>query len=195
MTEKDEKERLPPNQRRVNRFPVLQAGDIPKQLNKNNWNLVVYGEVENPKTYTYNAFIKLPMSKIKVDIHCVTGWSLFDTEWEGVLFRDLFNIVNPTQKVNYVIFECEDLNGQFSTSMPISELMGDDSMLAYKYNNADITIEHGGPVRGVVPKKYFYKSAKWVRKLKLVEKDELGYWERGGYSNTANPWKEERYSY
>ena len=188
------KDRLPPNQRKANRFPVLQAGGIPYDLTKKNWIIEIYGEVENPKTYKYEEFIKLPTTKIKTDIHCVTGWSLFDIYWEGVLFKEIFKIVKPTEKAKYIIFECADLGGTFTTSLPIKDLMGEDTMLAFKYDGEDLDVKHGGPVRGLAPKKYFYKSAKWVLKLKFVEKDELGYWEQGGYSNTADPWKEERYA-
>lgn len=188
------KDRLPPHQKRANRFPILQAGDIPYILKKENWTLEIYGEVEKPKTFTYSQFIKLPITKLKTDIHCVTGWSLFDTYWEGVLFRDIFKIVKPTKKAKFVIFKCADLNGNFTTSLPLEELKGDDTMLAFKFDNKELDVKHGGPVRGLVPEKYFYKSAKWIIKLKLVEKDELGYWERMGYSNSADPWKEERYS-
>ncbi|MFX1294721.1 MAG: molybdopterin-dependent oxidoreductase [Promethearchaeota archaeon] len=188
------KERLPPGQRKINRFPTLQAGGIPIHLRKENWTLEIYGEVKNPKLYTYEEFIQLPKTKIQTDIHCVTGWSLFDTEWEGVLFRSIVNIVKPTEKAKFVVFECEDLGGRFTTSLPLIDLMRDETILAFKYNGKDLENKHGGPVRSVVPKKYFYKSAKWVRKLKFTEKDEIGYWEQGGYSNTANPWKEERYA-
>ena len=188
------KNRLPPGQKKVKKFPILQAGGIPYHLKKENWSLEIYGEVEYPKTFTYKDFIKLPTTKIKTDIHCVTGWSLYDASWEGVLFKDIFKIVKPTEKAKFVVFQCEDLGGNFTTSLPIKELMGDDTMLAFKYNGEELDVKHGGPMRGLVPKKYFYKSAKWVRKLKLVENDELGYWERGGYSNTANPWNEERYT-
>ncbi|MHA1268460.1 MAG: sulfite oxidase-like oxidoreductase [Candidatus Helarchaeota archaeon] len=191
----DDKKRLPPNQKLIKKFPVLQAGNIPYHLNKDNWTLEIYGKVENPKIFTYQEFIKIEKTMIKADLHCVTGWSLFDTEWEGVLFRNIVKIVRPTKSAKFVIFECEDLNGRFTTSLPINELMGDDSMLAYRFKGEELSIEHGGPVRCVVPKKYFYKSAKWVRGIKFIEKDELGYWERNGYSNTADPWKEERYSY
>ncbi|MHA1784090.1 MAG: sulfite oxidase-like oxidoreductase [Candidatus Helarchaeota archaeon] len=188
------KERLPPGQRKIDRFPVLQAADIPRDLNKDNWTLEVYGEVENPKIFTYKELINLPSTKVTTDIHCVTSWSLFDTNWEGVKFTEIFKIVKPTNKARHVVFECADLGGRFTTNLPIEVLMDEDAMLAYKYDGRELEIKHGGPVRGFVPKKYFYKSAKWVRKLKFVEEDELGYWERGGYSNTADPWNEERYS-
>ncbi|MHA1229844.1 MAG: sulfite oxidase-like oxidoreductase [Candidatus Helarchaeota archaeon] len=189
-----ENKRLPPDQKLINKFPILQAGSIPYSLNKNNWSLEIYGEVENPTNFTYQEFIRLPTVKIKVDIHCVTGWSLFDTEWEGVQFKTLFKIVKPKQEAKFVIFECADLNGNFTTSLPIIELMNEETILAFKLNGEDLPIEHGGPVRSVVPKKYFYKSAKWVQKLKITKTDELGFWERNGYSNTADPWKNDRYS-
>ncbi len=186
--------RLPPGQRKINRFPVLQAGGIPSNLSKENWTLEISGEVENPRIFTYEEFNRLPTKQIRVDIHCVTSWSLYDTVWEGVPFTVLFEIIKPTKKAKFVIFQCEDLGGRFTTSLPIEALLSEDAMLAFKHDGNELEIKHGGPVRGLVPKKYFYKSAKWVRKLIFKEEDELGFWEEQGYSNTADPWKEERHA-
>ncbi len=185
--------RLPPGQRKANRFPILQAGDIPK-IKKENWILEIYGEVEHPTTFNYKEFINLPTIKIKADIHCVTTWSLYDTEWEGVLFTEIFKIVKPKSKAKFIIFECADLGATFTTSLPMEIAVDENAIMAFKYDGKELESNHGGPVRGLVPKKYFYKSAKWVQKLRFVEKDELGYWEQRGYSNSADPWKEERYS-
>ncbi|MFX0094328.1 MAG: sulfite oxidase-like oxidoreductase [Candidatus Hodarchaeota archaeon] len=187
------KSRLPPGQRLTTRFPVLQAGKIPKIDNKD-WQLRIYGEVEKPVTLTYDELTTLPSSRITCDIHCVTSWSKFDTLWEGVQFKEIVKLCKPHTNAKYVIFECADLGGRFTTSLPLEVLMDEDVLLAYKYDNKPLETKHGGPVRGLVPKRYFYKSAKWIIGLKFVEKDEPGYWERGGYSNSADPWKEERYS-
>jgi len=188
------KTRLPPNQKKVNKFPVLQAGGVPSNIQKSDWTLEIYGAVETPTTFTYDEFIELPAVKINADIHCVTGWSLFDTEWEGILFRTIVEIVQPIKGAKFVVFECADVNGTFTTSLPLQQLMGDDTILAFKYKGQELSVEHGGPVRAIVPQKYFYKSAKWITKIKFIEEDEVGYWESRGYSNTADPWKEERYS-
>ena len=185
---------MPPGQKKVNKFPVLQAGGIPSNIQKSNWVLEIYGAIKTPTTFTYNEFIALPTVKITADLHCVTGWSLFNTEWEGVLFRTICELVQPLGTAKFVVFECADLNGTFRTSLPLQELMDDDTILAFKYNNQELDVVHGGPIRALVPQKYLYKSAKWITKLKFIEKDELGYWEQRGYSNTADPWKEERYS-
>lgn len=181
---------MPPGQYETGDFPVLHAGSVPR-ITKETWSLEIYGEVEHPMTFTYQEFTALGSTSITSDIHCVTSWSKFDTVWEGVRFRDIAAMVKPSVKAKFVLFECE---GGWTTSLPISVLMDEDVLLAYKYDNKDLSIEHGGPVRGLVPKKYFYKSAKWVRKLRFMEKDELGFWERLGYSNSADPWLEERYS-
>lgn len=184
------KQRLPPGQHLTEKFPVLHAGRVPN-ITRDTWSLEIYGEVEHAVTFNYHEFTALKSTRIIADIHCVTTWSKFDTIWEGVRFKDLAELVRPTARARFVKFECE---GGWTTSLPLSDLMDEDVLLAYRYDDRDLSIEHGGPVRGLVPKKYFYKSAKWIRKLKFMEKDELGFWERSGYSNTADPWLEDRYS-
>lgn len=184
------KPRLPPGQHQIEGFPVLHAGRIPN-ISRKTWDLTIYGEVEHPMTFTYRQFTALPAARITTDIHCVTTWSKYDTVWEGVKFKDLAALVRPTEKARFVQFECE---GGWTTSLPLADLMDDDVMLAYKYDDKDLELAHGGPVRGLVPGKYFYKSAKWVRRLRFMEEDELGFWERQGYSNSADPWLEERFA-
>jgi DMSO/TMAO reductase YedYZ molybdopterin-dependent catalytic subunit len=155
------------------------------------WDFSVAGLVRNPFTSKWLEFLKLPKTVGTSDFHCVTGWSRLDNKWEGVAFKTISNIVKPLDTAHYVTVVAER---DYTTSLPIEELVDDDVLLAYRYNGSDLKPEHGGPLRLVVPKKYAYKSAKWVRKLVFTERQELGYWEVRGYSNTADPWKEERYS-
>ncbi len=183
--------RVPPGQFETKAFPVLQSGRIHDELNVNNWDLEVYGEIEKPQKWNFEQLQKLPHSNVQVDIHCVTTWSKLDTKWRGILFTDLVKIIKPTKKAKFVIMECE---GGHTTSLSLAEMLKPNVMVADGYDGQLIEAKHGGPVRTLVPHKYFYKSAKWLRKLKFVEKDEPGFWEVRGYSNTADPWQEERYS-
>jgi len=187
----EKRERVPPNQKVVyDKFPVLHVGSVPK-FSAEKWDFTVEGLVDNPLTLSYNEFLKLPRTVGVSDFHCVTGWSALDFKWEGVAFKTIFDTVKPKHGAHYVTVVAE---GDYTTSLPIEDLLDNDVLLAYKLNEKSLEPEHGGPLRLVVPKKYAYKSAKWVRKLRFTEKQELGYWEERGYSNTADPWKEERYS-
>ncbi len=186
----EEKQRMPPNQRVTSKFPVLHEGLVPK-FDSDAWNFVVEGLVENPMKLTYEEFLKLPKIVSVSDFHCVTGWSRLDNKWEGVTFKTIFNLAKPLKKAKYVTVVAE---GDYTTSLSIDELLEDDVLLAYKLDGKPLEPKHGGPLRLVVPKKYAYKSAKWIRRLRFTEEQELGYWEKGGYSNTAGPWKEERYT-
>ncbi|MGI0080813.1 MAG: molybdopterin-dependent oxidoreductase, partial [Nitrososphaerales archaeon] len=125
------------------------------------------------------------------DIHCVTSWTKLNTVWEGIKFRDLMGFAKPTEKAHYAVFECEQ---GFTNNLPLDVVMDDDVMLVFKFGGRDLETVHGGPVRMLVPKRYFYKSAKWVRGIKITEDDEPGFWEIRGYSNSADPWNEERYA-
>ena len=184
------KKRIPPNQAVTDKFPILHVGPVP-QFDPRNWDFSAAGLVKNPLTLTWDGFLKLPKISSTSDFHCVTGWSRLDNEWEGVLFKTIHSMVKPLSNAKYVTVVAER---DYTTSLPIEELMNDDVLLAYKFNGSELKPEHGGPLRLVVPNKYAYKSAKWVRKLVFTERQELGYWEVRGYSNTADPWKEERYS-
>jgi DMSO/TMAO reductase YedYZ molybdopterin-dependent catalytic subunit len=126
-----------------------------------------------------------------VDIHCVTGWSKLDTVWEGVKFRTFMGEVSPRPEARYVLVHAE---AGFTANLPLETLLADDVMMAYRYDDADLAPEHGWPLRLVVPSKYFWKSAKWIRGLEFMAQDRLGFWERNGYNNHADPWKEERYA-
>jgi DMSO/TMAO reductase YedYZ molybdopterin-dependent catalytic subunit len=189
---KKEKERLPPGQHLTNSFPVLQKGEIVHQ-NRSNYILTINGEVENAKKFKLDELMKMIDADLKTDIHCVTTWSKYDTNWRGIFMKTIINIVKPTTKAHFVEFTCAD--GGFTTTVPIDELNKSNALLALEYENKPIDDNHGGPVRGLLPDLYFYKSAKWVVQIRFLEKDQLGYWENGGYSNKADPWKEERYSY
>jgi DMSO/TMAO reductase YedYZ molybdopterin-dependent catalytic subunit len=188
--EKAKSDRVPPGQRLTEKFPVLHYGSIPK-FDRETWDLRVFGLVEDPITMSYDQLLELPATRIVADIHCVTGWSKLDTIWEGVLFRDLMKMVEVKPNAKFVMVHCEQ---GFTTNAPLDVLMDGDVLLAYRYNDLPLPPEHGYPLRLVVPKKYFWKSAKWVRGLEMMAQDRLGFWELRGYHNDADPWKEERYA-
>jgi len=181
--------RIPPNQRVTSRFPVLHVGPVPK-FDSKTWDFVAEGLVVNPVRLSYDAFLRLPRVVRVSDFHCVTGWSRLDNTWEGVLFKTVVDVVKPLPEARYVTVVCD---GDYTTSLPLEELLDSDVLLAYGFEGKPLEPEHGGPLRLVVPKKYAYKSAKWVRKLRFAKDQELGFWEKRGYSNSADPWKEERY--
>jgi len=186
----EEKQRIPPNQRVTSKFPVLHLGAIPK-FDPKTWDFMVEGLVENPLRLTYEKFLKLPRMVSVSDFHCVTGWSRLDSRWEGVAFKTISDLVKPLKEAKYVTVVAER---DYTTSLPLEDLLDNDVLLAYRLDDKLLEPKHGGPLRIVVPRKYAYKSAKWVRKLRFTEEQELGYWEKRGYSNTADPWKEERYT-
>ena len=188
----EEKPRLPPGQHITERFPVLQKGRIP-HVDRDTYKLQFEGEIENPTTFTLEDLKKMQDKEIVADIHCVTSWSKFDTKWSGISFKKLLSIVKPKEKARFIEFYCAD--GGFTTTVPIERLKADNAILALTYDGQPITDKHGGPVRPIIPDLYFYKSAKWVVKITFLKEDRLGFWERGGYSNKADPWKEQRYDY
>jgi DMSO/TMAO reductase YedYZ molybdopterin-dependent catalytic subunit len=188
--EDNEMERVPPGQRVTEKFPVLHYGSIPS-FDPQTWDFRIFGLVEETLTLSYDEFLALPTIRIVADIHCVTTWSKLDTVWEGVLFQEVVKLVEVKPEARFVMVHCER---DFTTSLPIEVLMDDDVLLAYRYDDAPLSPEHGYPLRLVVPKKYFWKSAKWVRGLEFMPRDRLGFWEVRGYHNNADPWKEERYA-
>lgn len=186
----DGKPHVPPGQHVVDRFPVLQKGKVP-HINRDTYKLKIIGEIEHPKTYSLQELSELQDKEITADIHCVTSWSKLDTEWAGIAFKSILNIVKPMDTANFVEFLCAD--GGFTTTVPIEKIKNENAMLALRYDGLPLGDKHGGPVRAVIPDLYFYKSAKWVKQITFLKEDRLGYWEKGGYSNKADPWKEQRY--
>mgnify|MGYP000554320440 CR=1 FL=1 len=182
--------RIPPGQVLTDRFPVLHYGSVPA-TDLATWDLRVFGLVREPRRFTYKQILAMPRERMVVDIHCVTRWSKLDTVWEGVKFRTFMQHVQPLPEGRFVLVHCE---AGFTTNLPLDVLMDDDVMLAYRHADAPLTPEHGWPLRLIVPKKYFWKSAKWVRALEFMANDRLGFWERNGYNNHADPWKEERFA-
>ena len=182
--------RVPPGQVVTRGWPILHAGSVPLELSPSTWSLKVSGEVESPLSLTFADLLSLPQREVTVDIHCVTSWTKLGTQWRGVPFRALAERARPTARARFVVMQCAQ---GFTTSLPLAALLDDDVLIAHTYDGQPLAPEHGGPVRMLVPKRYFYKSAKWVRGLSFVEADEPGFWEVRGYSNIADPWAETRY--
>lgn len=181
--------RLPPGQSLTQKFPVLTYGPNPK-FDPNTWDFRVFGEVKQESKWSWSEFTALPTTHITTDIHCVTRWSKFDTQWEGVLFSDFVKLFGITDKAKHVIAHCDY---GYTTNVPIEDMMRDNVLLAYKYDGEALTPDHGGPMRTLVPHLYFWKSAKFVRALEFSEIDKPGFWEKSGYHNYGDPFKEERY--
>ncbi|HEV2519168.1 MAG TPA: molybdopterin-dependent oxidoreductase [Thermoplasmata archaeon] len=182
--------RIPPGQVLTRGFPILHAGTVPEELDRESWRLAVHGAVRQPFELNFAGLLDLPQAEETVDIHCVTSWTKLDTRWKGVAFQTISERAQPTEDARYVVMECEQ---GFTTSLPLAVLLEEGVMLSHGYDGQPLAAEHGGPVRMLVPQRYFYKSAKWLRGLKFVAEDEPGFWEVRGYSNLADPWKELRY--
>jgi DMSO/TMAO reductase YedYZ molybdopterin-dependent catalytic subunit len=183
--------RLPPGQYLTEKWPVLHAGTVP-QTDLATWDFKVYGEVEEPVTLSYDELKVLPQTEITTDIHCVTRWSRFDTSFRGVHWRELAKLVRPKPSARFVVAHAEQ---GFTANLPLAALEEDDALIAWAADGEDLTPEHGWPLRLVVPSRYFWKSAKWLRGLELLDHDEPGFWERYGYNNNADFWLEQRYDF
>jgi len=186
----DEAKRIPPGQKLTERFPVLHYGPMP-YVKLEDWDFKITGLVEKAVYLSWQDIMALPQSTITTDIHCVTRWSKLDTVWTGVKIGEIMKLVKLKPNVKFVVAQAEY---GFTANMPLEVLLDDDVMLAHSFEGKPLEKEHGWPLRLLVPKKYFWKSAKWVRGLEFLSQDKLGFWERNGYSNNADPWKEERYS-
>lgn len=182
--------RLPPGQSVTLKFPVLHYGPVPHYPDLSQWDLRVFGLVAEEKVFTWEEFNALPRTRIVADIHCVTRWSMLDTVWEGVRFRDLLATVEVLPEARYVMIHA-DYN--YTTNLPLEVLLQDDVLLATRFDGRPLEPEHGYPLRLVVPSRYFWKSAKWVRGIELMAEDRPGFWEQAGYHNEADPWKEQRF--
>jgi DMSO/TMAO reductase YedYZ molybdopterin-dependent catalytic subunit len=184
--------RLPPGQYLTEKWPVLHAGDVPDYGDLSTWTLRVFGEVEQPLELSWDELNALPGSSNVQDIHCVTRWSRFDTQFEGVHWRELAALCRPRPSAHFAVAHAEQ---GFTTNVPLASLEDDQALLATHADGEPLTPEHGYPLRLVVPGKYFWKSAKWLRGIELRAADQPGFWERLGYHNDADPWQEERYSF
>lgn len=194
MSEQDKRENeggVPPGQRVTKGFPVLSKSGTPK-VDLDGWTLTVTGAVGNPVELTWEEFLELPSTTDVSNFHCVTGWSKLDCEWTGVGFQEVLELVRPKPNASHVMVGSAD---GYTTNLALDDLKCDDVLLAYKFEGEPLDPDHGGPLRLVVPHKYAWKSAKWVNSLEFMTEDRRGYWEKRGYSNTADPWTEDRYSY
>jgi DMSO/TMAO reductase YedYZ molybdopterin-dependent catalytic subunit len=182
--------RIPPGQSRTRKWPVLDAFG-PPLADLSNWQLKIFGLVNNPVSFTLAEFQKLPRVKVFSDFHCVTKWSRLGNLWEGVSTRHLLSLAGVQSAAKFVV--CHAYDNSWTTNLPLADFMQDDCLLADLHDGEPITLEHGGPVRGMVPQLYAWKSAKWIRGIELVENDRAGYWEAGGYHMHGDPWTEERF--
>ena len=183
--------RVPPGQVLTEKFPVLHFGRVPDYGDLSAWTFRVWGEVEHPFELRWSEFRNLPVHEQTLDIHCVTRWSKLDTRWEGVSFGHIAEVAVPTDAARFVIFHAE---GGFTANIPLETAMQPECLLAWSFDGQPLTPDHGYPLRAIVPGTYFWKSAKWLRGIELTADDRPGFWERNGYHNDADPWKEERYS-
>lgn len=187
---------MPPGQKPIKRLlrwgkehPTIGV-PVPK-IDLNSWSLTIDGEVENPAKLSWNDVLKLPKTKSTSHFHCVEGWTVQDLRWEGILFRRIAELVKPKQTAKYATFECAD---GYTTSLSLEELSGDDVLLAYRLDGQFLEEGTGFPLRLIVPDKYAYKSAMWLTHIKFTSKKELGFWETRGFSDTADVWRNDRYS-
>jgi DMSO/TMAO reductase YedYZ molybdopterin-dependent catalytic subunit len=183
--------RLPPGQYLTAKWPVLHAGSVP-DVELTTWTLRVFGEVEQELELSWEQLGQLPRTGTTQDIHCVTRWSRFDASFDGVHWRELEKLCRPKPSARFAIAHAEH---GFTANVPLASLEDDDALLATHADGEPLTREHGWPLRLVIPGKYFWKSAKWLRGIELGATDRPGFWERYGYHNDADPWAEERYSF
>ncbi|MBI2304336.1 MAG: sulfite oxidase-like oxidoreductase [Chloroflexi bacterium] len=184
------KERVPPGQYVTENFPILHLGS-PSEFDPEAWDFHIQGLVARPLCLSWAELKALPRTVSVSDFHCVTGWSRLDNRWEGVAFKALYELAQVQPEARFVTLWDHQL---YSSSLPLADLLRDDVLLAYRHDGSDLAPEHGGPLRLVVPHRYAYKSVKWVRGMRFTAEQEMGFWEQRGYSNTADPWKEERYA-
>jgi len=186
----ERKVRIPPGQHEVHNFPVLHYGSVPN-VDTSKWTFRIFGMVEKERTLTYAEFASLPQIKVFSDIHCVTTWSRLNNLWEGVSTNALKELVSIKADAEFAIIHAEH---GFTANIPLADFFEKDVLFATSFNRQPLTAEHGGPVRLVVPRLYFWKSAKWVTGVEFTEDDKAGFWESNGYHNHGDPWKEERFS-
>ena len=189
-------DRIPPGQTETKGFPVLTYGQAPR-VKTEDWTCRVFGRVAKPHTFTWGDLLEMPQTTVTSDIHCVTRWSKLDTTWTGVRFSDFLAAMERATgaaldaTAAYVV---QHATGGYTTNTTLEMLLEDNVLIAHTFDGAPLDTEHGGPVRMVVPRYYFWKSAKWLNGFEFLDSDRPGFWERYGYHNEGDPWKEERYS-
>ena len=179
----------PPGQFVTDRFPVLTFGPTPR-INLDDWQFKISGLVDEEITLDWKQFNDLPQITLDAEFHCVTQWSKLQNTWQGILFTDVMKLVTPKPEAKFVMAHCY---GGYTTNVALDVLDDDDVMFAHSHDGAPLTPEHGGPMRLVVPKRYGWKSAKWVNGIEFMAEDEPGFWEMRGYHMEGDPWKEERF--
>jgi DMSO/TMAO reductase YedYZ molybdopterin-dependent catalytic subunit len=181
-------DRVPPGQYVTRDFPVLSAGPTPR-IGLDEWRLELVGELDQPRSWSWQEFTALPADEVTVDIHCVTKWSKLDSAWTGVPLDALLDGLDTS-----AAFVVAHSYGGYTTNLPLDDLTGGKAWVAYRYDGEPLAAEHGGPARLLVPHLYFWKSAKWLRAIELRNDDAPGFWEGYGYHNYGDPWQEQRYS-
>jgi DMSO/TMAO reductase YedYZ molybdopterin-dependent catalytic subunit len=181
--------RVPPNQFVTREWPVLHFGPVPR-VDPTAWKLRIWGEVEKPTEWTLEQFSAIARETRRNDIHCVTHWTRLDNDWRGVPVRTILEAARPTPRAHFVV---EHAVGGWTTNVPIEDFDREENLFALEHGGTPLTQEHGGPVRVVIPHLYFWKSAKWVAGIELLENDRAGFWEENGYHMHGDPWKEERF--
>jgi DMSO/TMAO reductase YedYZ molybdopterin-dependent catalytic subunit len=181
--------RVPPGQYLTERFPVLTVGPNP-QIDLSTWDFQLFGQVEDELQLSWDELMALPQAEVTVDIHCVTRWSKLDTTWRGVRVRDLLERARVKPEGKFMLAYSD---GGYTTNLPLEVVMDDDVLLAHSYDGRPLDADHGAPLRLLVPKRYFWKSAKFLRKIEVLDEDRMGFWELNGYHNDADPWKEQRH--
>lgn len=184
----DGRSRIPPGQHAVKALPnmggVKGPGKVP------DWRLAIDGEVQNPVSLSLPDLMNLKQVDLTCDVHCVTGWTLLDSRWRGLHMQTIMDLVNVKKTAGFIVFEAP---GDYSSSIALSAVREENVLLAHSFSDQNLPLKYGAPLRGLVPDRYFYKSVKWLERIRFVVEDEPGYYESGGYSNGADPWKEERF--
>jgi DMSO/TMAO reductase YedYZ molybdopterin-dependent catalytic subunit len=190
MNETVQSARLPRGQVLTKKWPVLTYGETPK-LDLASWSFRCVGSVQEPVAWSWPEFLALPRAQVTSDVHCVTRWSRFDNRWEGVAVAEILRRIRILPEATAVMVHADP---DYTTNLLLEDLASADALLAYKHDGEDLAVEHGGPCRLVVPRLYFWKSAKWVRGFEFLDHNAPGFWEQNGYHLRADPWREERYS-
>ncbi|MCH2133596.1 MAG: sulfite oxidase-like oxidoreductase [Phycisphaerales bacterium] len=191
----DREARTPPGQTLTAKWPVLHFGEVPR-IDRSTWRLRIDGCCEQPLELDWEQFMQLPQVDVHCDIHCVTRWSRLDNRFTGVSTQAIIDLVRPTPEARFVVQHADsDPDGSWTTNVPMDQFAGDDCLLARAHDDEPLSPDHGGPVRVVIPRLYFWKGAKWLSRIEFTEADRPGFWEVNGYHNDGDPWREERFGW